>query len=208
MREPPRRRPCHAAPLRRLAGTAVLGLVLLAGCTGVPAATRTADASAGPVARAPASHVVLPASRPTRVSIPAIEVDARSVIGLGLRPDGTMEAPPDAATVGWYAGSPTPGERGPAVLAGHVDWKGREGVFHDLRDLKPGDSVIVDRADRSTVAFRVLQVAEYPKDRFPTRTVYGDVGDAELRLITCGGEFDRQARSYTDNVVVYARISS
>jgi len=149
---------------------------------------------------------VLAASRPERVRIPAIDVDARGVIDLGLQADGSMEVPPDATTVGWYRQSPTPGERGPAVLAAHVNWNHRKGAFADINALSPGDQVLVDRADGTSARFRVERVEQYPKDRFPTRAVYGDVAGPELRLITCGGELDRAAHSYRDNIVVYARL--
>ena len=187
---------------RALAVAFVLGLALTAGCGG-PEVT----APAAPVAAAPAAtSAVLPASRPERVRIPAIDVDAREVIDLGLQADGSMEVPPDATTVGWYRQSPTPGERGPAVLAAHVNWKHRKGAFADINALSPGDQVLVDRADGTSARFRVERVEQYPKDRFPTRAVYGDVAGPELRLITCGGELDRAAHSYRDNIVVYARL--
>jgi hypothetical protein len=92
----------------------------------------------------------------------------------------------------------------PAVVAGHVDWDGRPGVFSKLRDLKPNDSVWVARKDGSEALFRVLLLQEYPKDAFPTSAVYGNIGYAGLRLITCGGSFDRQVHSYRDKIVVFA----
>jgi sortase (surface protein transpeptidase) len=187
-----------------------LGVVIVAGCAGGGSTEPPAVVDSPPAvvdsrsAEAPAS--TLPASTPTRLRIPAIGVDARGLIDLGLRADGTMEVPADAPTVGWYAASPTPGERGPAVLAGHVDWNHEKGAFYDLHTLEPGDEVLVDRADGSAALFQVMRVAQYPKDNFPTQEVYGDVEGAELRLITCGGELDRKARSYRDNVVVYAGL--
>jgi LPXTG-site transpeptidase (sortase) family protein len=126
------------------------------------------------------------------------------LIELGLRADGTMEVPADGRGVGWYVEAPTPGERGPAVLAAHVDWNHEKGAFYDLRTLDVGDEVTVDRTDGVHAVFRVSRVAQYPKDQFPTDAVYGDVDKPELRLITCGGDFDRDAHSYRDNVVVYA----
>jgi sortase (surface protein transpeptidase) len=115
-----------------------------------------------------------------------------------------MDVPADAPTVGWYRESPTPGERGPAVLAAHVDRNYQKGAFYDLHKLEPGDEVLVDRADGSMVSFEVSRIEQYPRDNFPTQEVYGDVDGAELRLITCGGDVDRAAHSYRDNVVVYA----
>jgi sortase (surface protein transpeptidase) len=145
------------------------------------------------------------ASTPVHVQIPAIGVDS-GLLNLGLQDDGTMEVPPDGASAGWYTGAPTPGDLGPAIIVGHVDWGGDRGVFYNLRDLKPNDDVTVTRMDGSTVVFRVSHVEQFPKGEFPTDTVYGDIDHAGLRLITCGGSFDRQARSYVDNIVVFADL--
>jgi LPXTG-site transpeptidase (sortase) family protein len=117
-----------------------------------------------------------------------------------------MEVPKTARTAGWYRGAPTPGERGPAVVTAHVDWLQEKGVFHDLGRVRPGDVVTVDRADGIATVFRVTRTEQYPKSRFPSQEVYGDTDGAELRLITCGGSFDQAARSYRDNLVVYARM--
>ncbi|MBW0118826.1 class F sortase, partial [Pseudonocardia abyssalis] len=138
--------------------------------------------------------------------IPALGVDS-AMMDLGLQPDGTMEVPPDGTTAGWYSLSPTPGELGPAVLAAHVDWKGEPGVFYRLRDTEPGDEVRVRREDGTTAVFTVGRVEQYAKDSFPTDAVYGDVDAAELRMITCGGEFDDGTGNYEDNIVVYARLT-
>lgn len=140
---------------------------------------------------------------PVRVVVPALGVDTEPV-ALGLQPDGTVEVPDSGEQVGWYTGAPPPGAWGPAVFVGHVDWAGRPGVFHRLGHLRPGAEVRVVRADGSTAVFRVTAVERYPKERFPTEAVYGAIDHAGLRLITCGGRFDRARRSYTDNVVAYA----
>ncbi|MEU6698415.1 class F sortase [Pseudonocardia sp. NPDC046786] len=142
-------------------------------------------------------------SEPVRLRVDRLGLDTEPV-PLGLHPDGTMEVPGSAGTVGWFTGAPTPGELGPAVLAAHVDWKGRPGAFAALATLVPGDRIVVDRADGGTVAFVVTRTGQYPKAEFPTAQVYGDLDHAGLRLITCGGAFDRSADSYTDNVVVFA----
>ena len=188
---------------------AVCTLALTGGCAaaGAPSAAAPSPVPVlSTVTPAPAAVGVLPASPPQRLVIPSISVDT-GLIDLGLQPDGTMEVPADGSTAGWYVHSPTPGERGPAVLAAHVDWQGDKGVFYDLRRTEPGDPIRVLRADGSTAAFTVQRVERYPKDDFPTEKVYGDVDSAQLRLITCGGEFDSAARSYRDNVVVYAVLS-
>jgi sortase (surface protein transpeptidase) len=146
---------------------------------------------------------------PTHLDIPAIGVSTE-LVQLGQNPDGTVEVPPLArdSRAGWYRGSPAPGEPGPAVLLGHVDSaEYGPGVFFRLGALHPADSVSVRRADGTVATFRVTRVASYPKADFPTLEVYGNTDDAELRLITCGGAFDRAARSYLDNIVVYAALT-
>jgi sortase (surface protein transpeptidase) len=125
---------------------------------------------------------------------------------LGLQDDGSMELPPGAYPVGWYDRSPTPGELGPAVLVGHIDWGGRKGAFFGLRALRPGDRVVVDRADGSSATFRVGRVERHAKNAFPTGEVYGDVDWSALRLITCGGRFNARTGDYADNIIVFARL--
>ena len=143
-------------------------------------------------------------SVPVRLQVPAIGVDS-SLMDLGLKADGTMEVPPTGFPAGWYTGAPTPGEQGPAIIAGHVDLTG-PGVFYDLHKLRPEDQVIVGRKDGSVARFRVTRVKEYAKAAFPTDEVYGDLGYAGLRLITCGGSFNRQTHHYEDNIVAFAEL--
>jgi sortase (surface protein transpeptidase) len=105
---------------------------------------------------------------------------------------------------GWFTGSPRPGAIGSSVIAGHVDSYQGPGIFFRLRLLRPGAAVYVRQADGSVAVFAVTAVHLYRKARFPTESVYGPVPDPELRLITCGGIFDRAAGSYLSNVVVDA----
>jgi len=187
--------------------------VVAAGALG-GAAARSA-AGAGPVAvwRGPAvvplaAEGPAPAADapPTRVRIPAIGVDA-ALEPLRLDAAGALGAPTDFGRAGWYADGTLPGEVGPAVLAGHVDSRTGPAVFYRLHELRAGDAVEVAR-DGRWLRFRVTAVDRYAKDRFPTVQVYGPTPDPELRLITCGGVFDRARHSYADNVVVYAVAGS
>ncbi len=143
-------------------------------------------------------------STPVRLQIASIGVDS-TLMTLGLRSDGSMQVPTGGFPAGWYSGGPTPGELGPAVIAGHVDMKG-PGVFYNLHDVKVGDQVTITEADGSKPVFRVTQVAEYLKDQFPTKRVYGNIDHPGLRLITCGGTFDNQSGHYEDNLIVFADL--
>ncbi len=144
--------------------------------------------------------------RPARLEIPSIGVDT-DIIDLGLDTDGALEVPPDGKDAGWYTGAPAPGEVGPAIIAGHVDWQGTDGVFFDLRNLETGADIIVTREDGSRAVFTATSVEHFPKEDFPTDVVYGDIDHPGLRIITCGGSFDETARSYNDNIIAFADLA-
>lgn len=200
---------------RRLAAFAVVGaglVIALAGAAGLamtrhPVAEHWATVSAlpvpiGPIAAIPNSQDVQ-APLPVALTIPAIGVQT-SLVRLGLTATGALQVPSSTAVAGWYTGSPRPGATGSAVIAGHIDSYAGPGVFFRLSQLRPGDRVYVRRADGTLAVFRVTAVRSYAKTQFPTKAVYGPTPDAELRLITCGGTFDYQTRSYLSNTVVYA----
>ena len=166
----------------------------------------TAPVEAAPVTAGPAPAAApMPRSVPLRLQIPSIGVDT-ALEPLGLLADGTLQLPTQGFPAGWYTGAPTPGERGPAVLAGHVDWGGRAGVFSRLRAVAVGDRVSVTRQDGTVAVFRVTLVRQIAKNTFPTDEVYGNLDHSGLRLITCGGAFDRSSHHYVDNVLVFADL--
>ncbi|MFF1905714.1 class F sortase [Kitasatospora sp. NPDC058218] len=176
-----------------------------AGSAAAPAADRTGGAAAATGAATPMPKPFA-ASAPTRLLVPSAGVDA-PVTGLGLNPDGTVEVPSAdrAGEVGWYRNGPTPGETGPAVLIGHYDTAHGPAVFAALPKLRPGDLAGVQRADGSTVEFKVRALLQAGKDRFPTETVYGNTAAPELRLITCGGRIGADGH-WTDNIIVLADL--
>lgn len=172
----------------------------------LPGPSREVSPPASPAAPA---GPTLPASEPTRIDIPAIDVH-HALIDLGQNPDGSLQVPSldDVAVPGWDTYSPTPGQQGPSVITGHVDSAEQgEGVFFDLGDLRPGDAFTITREDGTVAEFTVTGVDEYDKDDFPTLKVYGNTRRAEARLITCGGRFDSESGDYVDNIVAYARLT-
>jgi hypothetical protein len=179
-----------------------------AGTSTSAAPSAEADPGPPPAPSGTPTSEAAPVAMPVSVSVPAIGVTS-DLMDLGLNDDGTVQVPPlerdDQA--GWYEPGPEPGAVGPAVILGHVDSaEFGPGVFYDLGALAPGDPVEVARADGTVAVFAVDRVEVHPKDDFPTIEVYGNTTDPQLRLITCGGEFDRGARSYEDNVVVFASL--
>jgi len=157
----------------------------------------------GLAGRGISGHRQLRVPRPATLAIPAIGVRAK-LTRLGITSQGTLQVPVSAAVAGWFTGSPRPGGIGASIIAGHIDSYTGPGVFFRLRDLHRGQKVYVTRANGSVATFRITAVRMYAKDRFPTAAVYGPVPDAELRLITCGGQFDKATGSYLSNVVAYA----
>ncbi|MFF7853468.1 class F sortase [Streptomyces sp. NPDC007904] len=149
----------------------------------------------------------LPRSEPARLLIPAIGVDA-PFTDLDIGKKGQLEAPPPHNTnlVGWYAKGVSPGEAGTAIIAGHVDTATSPAVFARLSELKEGDRFRVMRADGSKATFEVHETESFEKDDFPDERVYADTAGAEVRLITCAGSYDRAAKDYTENLVVFAHL--
>jgi LPXTG-site transpeptidase (sortase) family protein len=194
------------------AAAAVLAIALT-GC-GSPAASAPAPAAK---ATPSATHVRKPAADdfksvrtyrtvavPSRVRIPSIDLVTPPLEDLGRAADKSIALPTKPELAGWFQGGPRPGQPGPAVVIGHVDWNHGPAVFFRLREMKPGQSVFVDRADGSTQEFRVTKVRQVAKDDFPTADVYAPDLASSLRLITCGGQFDYSTGNYLDNVIVFA----
>ncbi|MHA6783641.1 class F sortase [Pseudonocardia saturnea] len=167
-----------------------------------PAPAPAAPAPVRPAAAAPTADRL---AAPVRVRLAAIGAEA-DVVDVGVDGRGEMEVPLDVTTVGWYRFGPSPGARaGSTVLSGHVDDRvqGR-GAFYRLTDLEPGDPVEVDLADGSVAAYRVDTVERIAKEDLPVDRLFARDGAPVLTLVTCGGDFDRAARSYRENVVVTA----
>lgn len=156
--------------------------------------------------RAQGKH--LPRSRPVRLLIPKISVDA-PFTDLAIGSSGQLAPPPahDTNLVGWYAKGASPGEAGTSVIAGHVDTATSAAVFVSLSELKKGDRFQVVRADGRKASFVIDSVETFDKDTFPSKRVYGDTTRAQVRLITCAGDYDRSVRDYTANLVVFAHLA-
>lgn len=207
---------------------ATLGIALLAlglGAHGRLGASDTSTASTTPTPRAATSPApsrpapsrqstrgsnpdfgsFLPGSPPVGLDIPSINLSSSNFVSLGLQADGTIEVPRDASRPGWFVPGPSPGQLGPAVIAGHVDSTTGPAVFYRLGELRPGARVVVTRADGSVATFSIDRVQSYDKDDFPTRDVYGTTSRAELRLITCSGDYDDDS-GYDSNTVAFAHL--
>ncbi|MET9776488.1 class F sortase [Streptomyces sp. NPDC006367] len=171
-----------------------------------PRAGASAPATTAPAVTDPAAD--LPRSRPVRLLIPEISVDA-PFTDLAIGANRQLQPPPpdDTNLVGWYAEGASPGETGTSIIAGHVDTSTSAAVFARLDQLEAGDVFHVERADGRTASFVVDSLETFDKDNFPSDRVYGDADRPEVRLITCAGEYDRKIKDYTDNLVVFAHLA-
>ncbi|MGC5397892.1 class F sortase [Streptomyces sp. DT20] len=147
-----------------------------------------------------------PAAPPQRIRIASIGLD-KPLTGLRVQQDGTLAAPGDPTDVGWWSDGPRPGDPGAAVFVGHVDSATGPAAFYGLSSLRPGDRITVRRDDHTELAFTVRALRSYEKDAFPDSQVYATTGPPALRLITCGGTYDRTQGEYLDNLVVYATLA-
>lgn len=162
-----------------------------------PESTTTGGASAA------ASSDVAP---PVAVAAPSVGLVA-PLVPVGKTVDGAL-AVPEFGTAGWYRHGVRPGAVGAAVLAGHVDSTTGPDVFFPLRRLEVGDAVLVHLADGMTSTFVVEDVEVTDKDALPVDRIFDQPRSAELRLITCGGAFDRASGTYESNVIVYATLAA
>ena len=146
---------------------------------------------------------VLARPEPVALTIDDIGVRAAPVVGVGVTPDGQLEVP-DETEVGSYVLGARPGQPGAIVLASHVSWNRKVGLFARLGRLEPGQRVTVSLADGGARRYQVVERAQYGKQGLPTDRIWTRTGAETLVLITCGGSFNPSLHRYADNIVVYA----
>ena len=205
---PPPVRGRRTVPVGVIAAALVfVGLFAVAAGLGAATGFDIRDLFRGPAEPPPPAYPVLEPSRPTRLTIPSIKVDA-PILTVGLAPDGSVGVPPLKRhnEAGWFDQGPTPGQYGPALIVGHADTRTGPSVFHDLGAMRPGQRVEVHRQDGTVAIFEVNSVEHFGKAKLPVDRVYGDYSRPSLRLVTCGGTWLGQKRGYSDNLIVFASL--
>lgn len=201
-------KPRHTTRIAAAAALTValgIGLIACGQGSGDPAPDVKVDnATAAPAAD---PHAPLGKSRPTGLRIPAADVDAKSMLGLGVGADDALEVPPvdKADEPGWWTGGVTPGQKGAAVVVAHYDTARGPALMKNVAKVRMGDEIEVPRADGSTATFKVREIEQVDKKNFPTHKVYGATDRPELRLLTCGGPIKDGHR--TDNIILYADLA-
>ncbi|MEV5612314.1 class F sortase [Streptomyces sp. NPDC052225] len=199
----------------RIAATALLTASLAAGVTacgqggqdsGGPAPDVSVSSTTAPAGRAAHAAAAMDRSAPTGLRIPAAGVDAHSMLRLDLDTDGALQVPSvaEAEEPGWWTGSPTPGQKGAAVLVAHYDTANGPALLRNVAKVKTGDRIEVPRADGSTATFEVREIQQVNKKEFPTHKVYASTDRPTLRLVTCGGPIVDGHRS--DNIILFADL--
>lgn len=182
-----------------------LAAILATGAVRIAAVRADVAADRGSGATVTVPAVATQAASPVTLGIPTLKLTNR-LIGLRKNRDGTLQVPVDPARAGWYSEGPAPGDRGPAVIVGHVDDYRGPAVFARIGTLRKNDLIRVRRADGTLVTFAVQLVRTYSKRDFPTKLVYAGDNRPSLRLITCGGPFDPVSKRYLSNTVVFAGL--
>ena len=142
---------------------------------------------------------------PVHLSIPIIGVSVPLSV-LTLNRNGTVNVPTNFAEPGWYNGDRSPGQKGSAVILGHVDNYHGPAVFFNLDQLQLGNRVDVTLADGRKLVFAVIGERMYKKTNFPDALVYGARNYPALQLVTCGGIFDPKTGHYLSNIVVFTAL--
>jgi sortase (surface protein transpeptidase) len=144
---------------------------------------------------------------PTRLLIPAIGVNAH-VQDVGIGKSGNMAVPTNFTDVGWYRYGPTPGQKGSAVIDGHVDnGFGMDAVFKKIGTLVPGDDIYVETKDNPAAHFVVTGVETYAAADVPKELLFTRDDASRLNLITCAGAWEPDKKAYDERVVVYAILA-
>ncbi len=179
-----------------------------AGSSTLPDPATGSSTEAGPAARPlpPAEgipEVVQRGPEPVTIRIPDLGIGGSAVRPVGVEPNGEYEVP-RASEVGWYRYGSAPGEPGSSVLAGHIAYDGENGVFSNLAGVEVGATVEVILADGVSLDYEIVELATYQKTELPFDDIFDESGPDRVVLITCGGTFNPNIRSYDSNVVAYA----
>ncbi|WP_040285008.1 class F sortase [Sporosarcina koreensis] len=203
---------------RQIVLSAVLAGMIAAGCSQQEASVPGEISAEAPAADTGSSQSVPAPSAegkllkkedsgivPASIEIPelGIRTDIESV---GTLPNGQMGVPQDVNHVGWFEPGTLPGSQGSAVMAGHIDSLTGPAIFYKLDKLKQGDEVIVSGEDGEQMTFSVTRSETYPRDAAPIQDIFGFSYGSRLNLITCTGEFNRQAKTHEERLVVYTEL--
>ena len=166
---------------------------------GYPTSTKGSETRQVAAFTSKAVRTTIPKSSPTFLVVPAAKISV-ALARLTVNEQGTIDVPANTESAGWWQKKR---QNSPIVVAGHLDSKTGPAVFYHVQDLRFGDRVFISFDDGSNTSYTVRQIERIDKDKFPSQRVY-NTGKGEVRLVTCGGKFNKHTGHYEDNIVVYA----
>lgn len=142
---------------------------------------------------------------PNQVWVPSVGIKAK-VQPVGLLENGQMDVPKSSDVAGIFVKGVLPGEKGNALMAGHLDNYTGPAIFHPLKRVKPGDPIVISNEEGKYLVFSVIAVESYLTAEAPLEKIFGDTDLEQLNLITCAGKYDRKKREHNKRLVVYTRL--
>jgi hypothetical protein len=145
---------------------------------------------------------------PRYIRIPEINVFAR-IKNLGIDSSGAVDAPHNIYDAGWYNGSARPGSKvGSSLILGHVSGWTAPGVFKKASNLKPGMQFEIEKGSGEKIKYEVNRTETIPVEQVDMSKVLSTEtsGEHDLKLMTCGGKYDKNTKTFKDRVIVYAKI--
>jgi LPXTG-site transpeptidase (sortase) family protein len=167
----------------------------------------SAPSSVKPTVAAVASYSV-PPTYPKYISIPAIGISSTRIIRLGLLANGQIATPDNIFDTGWYDGSAKPGQSGAMFIYGHVSSWTADGVFYNLKKLKPGDDITITRGDNQTFTYSVVSTKIYPYTSVDMNAVLSPINPnlPGLNLMTCTGKVIPGTSEFNERLVVFTSL--
>lgn len=147
----------------------------------------------------------VPYGAPVEFRIPRLGVSGK-VEKTTVDAKGALTAPKDPKKVGWYRNGTIPGNKGNAVMLGHVDWYDGPAVFYRLRQVRRGDVIVVTNDRGKKLRFRVTKVKSYADGTAPIGEIAGPADGAHLNVFTCNGTYDRATKKYSGRLVIYTDL--
>lgn len=170
-------------------------------------AVNQAPSSVKPTTVATASYNVAP-TLPKYIAIPSIGISNTRVIQLGVTTSNQIATPDNIYDTGWYQGSAKPGQLGAMFIYGHVSSWTADGVFYNLKELKPGEDIIITRGDGQTYSYQVVETKVYAYNDVNMQTVLSPIqpNSPGLNLMTCTGQVIKGTSEFKERLVVFASL--
>lgn len=166
-----------------------------------------APSSVKPTVQAIASYKVAP-TLPKYISIPAIGISDTRIIRLGILSNGQIATPDNIFDTGWYDGSAKPGQNGAMFIYGHVSSWTADGIFYNLKKLRPGDDITITRGDNQTFTYQVVTSTVYPYMNVNMSAVLSPINPSVpgLNLMTCTGQVISGTSQFNERLVVFTSL--